>query len=99
MAPDCTKRAAWTRFSAVMRLSVPNSSSLPHRPALLRLSKYAKISDSSITVLDDFGGSQLLDPLLVVAEDVTEDLIGVLAGHRDRPDLAGSLGQLHRHAG
>ena len=54
-------------------------------------------SRRSIMDLDDLGGSQLLDPRLVVAEYVTEDLIGVLAGHRDRPDLAGSLGHLDRH--
>jgi hypothetical protein len=34
--PVRTQAAAWTRFSAVIRLSVPSSSSAPHRPQLDR---------------------------------------------------------------
>src|SRR6266705_3596575 len=37
LIPSRTKRPAWTRFSGVIKLRVPSSSSDPHRPQLLRV--------------------------------------------------------------
>src|SRR5712664_1734611 len=37
LIPSRTKRPAWSRFSGVIKLRVPSSSSDPHRPQLLRV--------------------------------------------------------------
>ena len=57
-SPTDTSRAARRRCSAVMRLSVPSSSSGPHRPQLLHDSKYDRTSDSVGTA------GPMLPPLL-----------------------------------
>src|SRR5215467_12056263 len=50
LSPSRTRRPAWTRFSGVIKLRVPSSSSGPQRPQLLRV--VIQLSTSSSVGID-----------------------------------------------